>query len=365
MAIPIIIPLINPNEPEALIVSLEVEEGKEIKKGEIICTLETTKSTVELTAESDGYVVGIQNNEGDIVKAGVYLGYIAPTKDWEPPMEQCEIIVNEETYKRPQGLRITQPALEIAKEYGIDLSEFSKNSLITAAVVRENIGKMDNLDTLGTTRHQLLSRLIIYGGGGHGKSVLDLIRALRIFTVEGFIDDNLSTDTDIMGVPVLGADDVLEELYSKGIHQAVNAVGGIGNIAIRIEVFRKLIEVDFSFPTIIHPTAFVEPSAHLSAGVQVFPHAYIGSDAHVGFGSIVNTGAIVSHDCDLGDYVNISPGAILAGEIHVGNGSLIGMGATINLQVSIGSGARVGNTATVKSDVPDKGIVRAGTIWPK
>jgi acetyltransferase-like isoleucine patch superfamily enzyme len=40
------------------------------------------------------------------------------------------------------------------------------------------------------------------------------------------------------------------------------------------------------------------------------------------------------------------------------------MGATINLNVKIGAGARIGNGATVKSDVPEKGIVRAGSIWP-
>jgi len=98
--------------------------------------------------------------------------------------------------------------------------------------------------------------------------------------------------------------------------------------------------------------------------VQVFPHAYVGSEARLGFGTIVNTGAIVSHDCVLEDYVNISPGAILAGEVHVGREALIGMGVTVNLQVRIGHGARIGNGATIKADVPDQGVVRAGSIWP-
>jgi acetyltransferase-like isoleucine patch superfamily enzyme len=41
------------------------------------------------------------------------------------------------------------------------------------------------------------------------------------------------------------------------------------------------------------------------------------------------------------------------------------MGVTINLGVKIGKGARIGNGATVKADVPENGIVKAGTIWPK
>jgi acetyltransferase EpsM len=90
----------------------------------------------------------------------------------------------------------------------------------------------------------------------------------------------------------------------------------------------------------------------------------VGSEARVRFGSIVNTGSIVSHDCVLADYTNVSPGAMLAGEVSTGRGVLIGMGATVNLRVKIGAGARVGNGATVKADVPENGVVRAGTIWP-
>jgi len=36
----------------------------------------------------------------------------------------------------------------------------------------------------------------------------------------------------------------------------------------------------------------------------------------------------------------------------------------VNLKVRIGERARVGNGATIKQDVPEGGIVRAGTVWP-
>ncbi|MBN2502571.1 MAG: hypothetical protein JXB38_17455 [Anaerolineales bacterium] len=55
---------------------------------------------------------------------------------------------------------------------------------------------------------------------------------------------------------------------------------------------------------------------------------------------------------------------MLAGAVQIGSGALIGMGATVNLSTIVGSNAKIGNGATVKSDVPEGGIVRAGTVWP-
>ena len=56
---------------------------------------------------------------------------------------------------------------------------------------------------------------------------------------------------------------------------------------------------------------------------------------------------------------------MLAGQVQIGAQALVGMGATINLRVKIGAGARIGNGSTVISDVPERGIVRAGKTWPE
>ncbi len=206
--------------------------------------------------------------------------------------------------------------------------------------------------------------IIVYGGGGHGKSLIELLLALGSYRLAGVIDDSLPKGEAVLGVPVLGGGEVLAELHGGGVRLAANAVGGIGDLTVRVTVFERLAQAGFTCPAVMHPIAYVEPSADLSPGVQVFPHAYVGSDVRLGYGTIVNTGAIVSHDCLLGNYVNISPGAILAGGVQVGDGVLVGMGATINLLAHIGRGARIGNGATVKSDVPEAGVVRAGSVWP-
>lgn len=206
--------------------------------------------------------------------------------------------------------------------------------------------------------------VIVYGGGGHGKAVIDLLRAAGGYTLAGVIDDGRQPGDLVLDAAVIGGEGALAALHAAGCTRALNAVGGIRDISTRIAVFDRLEAAGFELPTLVHPSAVVEPSAQLSPGVQVFPHAYIGSDARIGKGVIINTGAIVSHDCVLEEYANLSPGSILAGGVQVGRGTLIGMGVTINLNVHIGSMARIGNGATVKDNVPDNGIVRAGAVWP-
>lgn len=209
-----------------------------------------------------------------------------------------------------------------------------------------------------------LSKIIVYGGGGHGKAVIDLLRTVGGYHLAGIIDDGIAPGTMIMGLPVLGGDAQLDDLFSAGVCLAANAVGGIGNVAVRIKIFERLQSAGFQFPTLVHPRAVIEPGAILDNGVQVLALSYVGSEARVGFGTVINAGVVVSHDCRLGKVVNLSPGAMLAGEVVVDDYAQIGMAATINVGVRVGSMARVGNGATVKADVPAGGRVFAGAVWP-
>ena len=369
-AIPVLIPLLNPNEPDARLVSLNVHNSQQVSTGEVLCTLETTKSAADLTAEAGGYITGLRFAEGQLARAGEILCYVADSPDWSPPeiltpplstgVSHTMPATNSEI---PPGLRISQPALALAQQANLDLTALPIGPLITEQMVRARLERSQPPSIPENAFDP--SAIIIYGGGGHGKSLIDLIRSIGIYRIHGIVDDGLAKSKNVMGIPVLGGADALPNIYAQGVRLAVNAVGGIGNLNSRISVFQKLIEAGFACPILIHPSAVVEPSATLSPGVQIFSHAYVGSEAQIGFGAIVNTSAIVSHDCRLGDYANISPGALLAGEVQIGASVLVGMGVTINLGVKIGAGARLGNSATVKGDVPEDGIVRAGTIWPQ
>ena len=206
--------------------------------------------------------------------------------------------------------------------------------------------------------------VLVYGAGGHGKTLVELIKSMHTYHVAGLIDDNMTPGTLISGVPVLGNADVLADCYRQGLRLAVNGVGGIGNVDVRVKVFEILAANQFACPVIVHPTAWVEDSAVLEAGVQVLAHAYVGTEAHVGFGSVLNVGVCFSHDVMAGKVCNFSPGAMLGGNVVVGDYTQVGMNATINLGVKVGRRARIGNGATVKADLGDTGVVHAGAVYP-
>ena len=352
----VMVPLLNANESDSLLASLSISEGQWIKTGTVMAVFESTKSTFELTAEQDGFVLGLHSHEGDVLRAGERFCYLSEKAGAALPAEPETPSQKPEQDTTPEGLRITQPALALAQELGVDLSQLPQGALITEKTIQAMFSPaVDKLDP---------TALVIYGGGGHAKSLIELIQAVGKYKVVGILDDHLPVGSQVLEIPVLGGAEVLPRLKTQGCGQCINAVGGIGDITPRLQIYEKIKAAGLTVPSVIHPRAYIEKSAAMAGGQQVFFNAYVGSDVKVGFGCIINTGAILSHDCILGDYVNISPGAILAGAVQVGERTLIGMGVTINLGVKIGNGVRIGNSAVVKSDVPDNGIVRAGGLWP-
>ena len=165
--LPVLVPLVNPNENESLLAQLAVKEGQPIKAGELLAVFETTKATFDLRAEKDGFVRGITAQEGDLLKTGDRLCYLVERKDQPLPMDH-PAKQKTEVQSPASDLRATQPALTFAREHNLDLSTFPAGQLITEKMVKDRV-------TANSTVVDPVS-LIIYGGGGHAKSLIDLIR---------------------------------------------------------------------------------------------------------------------------------------------------------------------------------------------
>lgn len=198
--------------------------------------------------------------------------------------------------------------------------------------------------------------VIIVGGGGHARVLVEALRAGNV-SILGITDaDPAKRGGTVMGVPVLGDDSVLGQ-HGPGRVLLVNGLGSVRTPAARTSLFEAFASQGFSFATVIHPRAVVASDAMLAEGAQIMAGAVIQPGVSIGRNSIVNSGAVVDHDCVIGDHVHLSPGATLSGGVRVGSGSHVGTGATVIQGISIGAGCLVAAGAVVISDVPDGATV--------
>lgn len=199
---------------------------------------------------------------------------------------------------------------------------------------------------------------VILGGGGHARVLIDSLRASGVATPYAVLDRNRSLwGKELLGVPILGGDELLPELVSQGVTCFVVGVGAVGDNQPRRRLFELGVAHGLTPLTVCHPSAVCSPWARIGPGSVVFPLAVVNAGAILGVNVIVNTGAIVEHDCVLGDHVHIATGARLASTVRVGAGAHIGAGATVRQCISIGEGAIVGAGAVVVKDVPPRTVV--------
>lgn len=191
-------------------------------------------------------------------------------------------------------------------------------------------------------------QLVIVGAGGHAKVVIETARAAGRFDIVGLIDPRPPA-AEVLGVPVLGGDEILPRLRAGGIAWAFPAIGGN---AARERIGAGLRAAGFRLATLAHPTAVVMPSASLGEGIVVMARVVVSAEARVDDLAILNTGAVVEHDNRIGPAAHIAPLAALAGNVRVGARTLIGVGSAIRPGISIGDDALVGAGSAVVSDVP-------------
>lgn len=201
-------------------------------------------------------------------------------------------------------------------------------------------------------------RVIGLGAGGHAKVVIEILRLIGGFKLVGLLDPKEALwNTEVLGIPVLGDDNLLPKFYQQDVHYAFIGLGTIGDTRPRRRLYEKARNQGLQIVDAIHPQAVNSRSTEIGHGPTIMAGAIINTDAKLGSNVIVNTGALVEHDCVIGDHVHIATGARLASTVRVGEGTHIGLGASVIQCISIGRNSIVGAGAVVVDDVPDNVVV--------
>ena len=193
-------------------------------------------------------------------------------------------------------------------------------------------------------------RILVLGTGGHARSVCDVLEQSGVYRIVGLITADSSEG--FWGLPVLGDDDCLEELFHA--QQAEYAFAAIGSNIVREQVTKRLRRIGYRCVNVISPHAVISPHTTLGEGIAVMPGAIIGANAVIGDGTIVNTNASVDHDNKIGSFCHIAPGVVICGTTTIGDGVMIGAGARVIDGISIGAWSMIGAGAAVVCDIPGR-----------
>jgi FlaA1/EpsC-like NDP-sugar epimerase len=123
-------------------------------------------------------------------------------------------------------------------------------------------------------------KLLLIGGGGHCKTVIEAFESRNNFEQIGIIDLPENIGKYILDCKVIGSDQDLKQLRHK-YNNAFISMGSIGDPSKRIALFRLLQELQFKLPTIIDKTAYVSPYAKISEGTFVGKSAVVNADTVV------------------------------------------------------------------------------------
>lgn len=193
--------------------------------------------------------------------------------------------------------------------------------------------------------------IILIGGGGHCKSVIDTIQGLNQFNIIGIVDLPEKIGFKINNVEIIGTDEMLGIYFNRGIKKAFITLGSTGDPIHRKDLYHHAKNIGFSFPVIVDTTAIIGKKVELEEGIFVGKGCIINTNTQIGKHSIINTGSIIEHDCKIGKFSHIAPGTTLSGGVLVGDSVHIGTNTTIIQNINIGSHTLIGAGSVVVKDI--------------
>lgn len=157
-------------------------------------------------------------------------------------------------------------------------------------------------------------RLLVLGAGQYGQLVRETAQATGRFSQIAFLDDNNPAAIGKMAE------------YGQFLQKFSCAFVAMGNPALRRQWLDALQQAGFELPVLIHPKAYVAPSAVLGAGTIVEPMAVVNTEAVVENGGLLCAGCVVNHNARVMACCQIDCNAVVAANAVVPAGTKVQSG---------------------------------------
>lgn len=191
----------------------------------------------------------------------------------------------------------------------------------------------------------------IYGSGGAGKELKEMAELIGKWDEVVFIDD--MTEPDIFKGIKRMPFDCFKKLYSVDIAEVTVS---LGEPAYKVMLRERVMQVGYRMANVIHPTAWISPTATIGNGVTMDYGVNVNADCTIGDGVSIMGFSAIGHDTIIEENTQISAGVLISGHCFVGRNTFIAAGVPVKEGISIGRDSIVGLGSVVLRDIPDNVI---------
>ena len=202
-----------------------------------------------------------------------------------------------------------------------------------------------------------MSAVVLLGGGGHCRSVIDVIEQTGRFSILGVLEKEGFSYSNLMGYPLLGSDHDLPAFIEQNC-AVVITIGQIKTSEPREKLYAYAKEAGAELPVVVSPRAYLSRHAKVGLGTTVMHEAIVNCSAEIGENCIINTKSLVEHDAKIGNHTHIATGAFVNGGVRIGQRCFIGSGAVIHNDIDIGDGCLIGAGTIVQTNLPDGTVLK-------
>lgn len=154
--------------------------------------------------------------------------------------------------------------------------------------------------------------ILILGAGQYGQMAAEIAQEMGTFAKIAFLDD-------ASGEKVVGP---LNDLPKFAADYRYGFVA-IGNPELRRKLTEQLLQNNMTPATLVHPTAYVSPSAKLEQGCCIEPNATVQTGATLKTATFIASGAVVRHNATVGEYCHVDCNAVVNSTANVPAGTHI------------------------------------------
>ncbi len=125
---PVVIPQVGVNDDEVTVTAVECVAGQQVRAGDVLLTITTTKATFEVEAEGEGYFWPAVE-EGERVVVGAPCAYLSDLPE-RPELPAAEPAPAAGESAAAGGARATRKARELAARLGVDLDDLDHPGIV-------------------------------------------------------------------------------------------------------------------------------------------------------------------------------------------------------------------------------------------